>query len=85
MVDNGEMGSGDETQEIRSAACDEGDKVLGGGGGGGLDFQDNLMFSIPSLNSGPNQTDRWIVEVRDNGDAAFLAASALCADFPPLR
>ncbi|HEV2742130.1 MAG TPA: hypothetical protein VGV91_03140 [Rubrobacter sp.] len=83
-VSSGSAGSGGGTPAFRSAACDEGDKVLGGGGSGDI-FRDDLLFSAPEPVGEFGGRDRWSIVVMDNADATFVDAQALCADFPPLR
>ena len=84
VISSGSAGFGGGTPAFRSAACDEGDKVLGGGGSGDI-FRDDLLFSAPDAGGAFGGRDRWSIVVRDNADATFVDAKALCADFPPLR
>ena len=73
-----EGGTGEGTDVDLSADCDSGDIVLGGGGRG--DFSSDLLRL-----SEPIGGDSWRVIAQDNGNASFVFARAICADFPPLR
>ena len=76
-VENSSLGPGNSSITSRIALCDEGDNVLGGGGGS---FADE-----PILDSFPLGTRSWFVSMRDDGGPSEIRATALCADFPPLR
>jgi len=72
-----EAGSGGGADETVFAACDSGDRILGGGGGAPFP-PDLLRVSEPNGQG-------WMVVAQDNGNAGVIAAKAVCADFPPLR
>jgi hypothetical protein len=76
-VENSSLGPGDGSITSRIALCDEGDNVLGGGGGS---FADE-----PILDSFPLGSRSWFVSMRDDSGPSEIRATALCADFPPLR
>lgn len=63
----------------RTALCDRGDTLLGGGFESSVD--DSVVASAPivSIRSG------WSVRFQDNGLSTVIVATALCADLPPLR
>ena len=73
-------GTGGGSLVISRALCDQGDRVLGGGASAGNIAEDDLVQSIPI-----NAPSGWQAIVRDNGNGQTISASALCADFPPLR
>ncbi len=72
--------SGNGQGGIRQAfvECDPGDVLLGGGGSGGT--EDDLFQSEPRIDA-----TSWEVVIQDNGVASPITATAICADFPPLR
>lgn len=72
-----EAGSGGGADETVFAACDSGDRILGGGGGAPFP-PDILRVSEPNGQG-------WMVVAQDNGNAGVIQAEAICADFPPLR
>jgi len=76
-VENSSLGPGDGGITSRIALCDQGDNVLGGGGGS---FADE-----PILDSFPLGSRSWFVSMRDDFGPSEIRATALCADFPPLR
>jgi hypothetical protein len=76
-VENSSLGPGDGGITSRIALCDEGDNVLGGGGGS---FADE-----PILDSFPLGSRSWFVSMRDDFGPSEIRATALCADFPPMR
>jgi hypothetical protein len=73
-----EIGPGAGTDVQVLAACDSGDRILGGGGGALLDTDIILRGSEPTF-------EGWKVVAKDGGSPSFISAKAICADFPPLR
>lgn len=76
-----ELGSGEGGGLIgnKTALCDRGDTLLGGGFESSVD--DSVIASSPivSIRSG------WSVRFQDNGLSTVIMATALCADLPPQR
>lgn len=63
----------------KTALCDRGDTLLGGGFDSSVDDSVIASFPIVSIRSG------WSVRFQDNGPSTVVLATALCADLPPLR
>jgi len=75
---NPSTGSGGGSNKLVVASCDSGDRILGGGGTSNDTQDDQLLTSVPAGQG-------WAVLVSDNNSASRINATAVCADFPPLR
>jgi hypothetical protein len=76
-----DLGSGEGGGSIgsRTALCDRGDALLGGGFDSSVD--DSVIASAPTVST----RNGWSIRFQDNGPSTGIMATALCADLPPLR
>jgi len=72
------LGPGSSGIVLASVDCDPGDKLLGGGGQAANPSEDTATASVPSVDG-----QGWDYQIRDNGNASFVDAFVVCADFPP--
>lgn len=63
----------------KTAFCDRGDTLLGGGFDSSAD--DSVISSKPAVSA----RSGWSVRFQDNGSSTVIFVTALCADLPPLR
>ena len=80
IVSEEREGPGSSFGMEKSAYCDEGDKILGGGSV--MSAEDDFILDAPST---AGTSERWSVIILDHYAPTKIVVKALCADFPPLR